>query len=272
MNLLRKIGVLVISTTVAISFTACADKVTISAESNKSGEENLEKKYVIATSTLVAPYTFTNYLGEYVGIDVDLLEAIADKQGFTYELVPMTFNNVLRALDNGEVDGAMAGITITEERKERYDFSAPYLDSGIVMGVSAARADIKSYEDLKNKRVAVVRGTLAEAFAESIQNEYGFTIESFVEFTDVYKDVLNGDSQAFFEDYTVMGYIISLGLEFRVVSDIERKGLVGFAVPKGKNPELLEKFNKGLKEVTENGEYQKIMDAYHIDSQVDFIR
>jgi len=137
MSLLKKIGVVATTFAVAIGFAACGDKVTISAENKEGHESNLEKEYIIATNTLVVPYTFKNYLDEYIGIDVDLLEAIAENQGFTYQLVPMAFDDVLHALDTGEVDGAMAGISITNERKKRYDYSEPYLQGGVVMGTAA---------------------------------------------------------------------------------------------------------------------------------------
>lgn len=266
MSLLKRITMLITAFAMVMGLAACGkDKVTISVDKTVDAEVPLEpKNYIIATNTSFAPFEFRNDLGNYVGLDIDLLNAIAEDQGFTYELMPMTFNEVLRALDAGEVDGAMAGISITEERKERYDYSEPYLEGGIVMAVDAARRDINSYEDLAGKTVAVAvaRGTEAEAFANSIKDKYDFRLVVFEEFTDVYKDVLSGNSQALFEDYPVMGYIISQGLQFKIVSDIENMSFYGFAVPKGKNPELLEKFNNGLENLKESGEYERIVSTY----------
>lgn len=263
MFFLKKVGAIALAFTIAMSFSGCGDKVTISGENMDEKEETTQtKKYVIATNISSPPFEFKNFLDDYVGIDVDLLNAIAEKQGFTYEFVPMSFNNILQALDNGEVDGAMAGIFITEERKERYDYSQPYLGSGIVLAVNASRRDINSYEDLAGKQVAVTRGTIAEEFAESIKDKYGFSIISFDEYTDTYKNVLKGNSQAIFEDNLVVGFLISYGFDLNVVSDIGQSYFYGFAVPKGKNPELIEMFNNGLNEIIESGEYEKILDAY----------
>lgn len=250
------------SIAMAMGLSACGNKVTISIDHKDDTPKT--KKYKIATNIAYPPFEYKNFLDDYVGIDVDLLEWIAEAQGFEYEFVPMTIKEVYQALDAGEVDGALAGIFITEARKERYDFSEPYLGSGIAMAVNPSKTNINSYEDLAGKRAAVTRGTIAETLAESIKDKYGFTIISFDEYTDTYKDVLQGNSQVLFEDYNVMCYIISLGLDLRVVSDIERRNFIGFAVPKGKNPELLEKFNKGLAELIESGEYQKIMGTYGI--------
>ncbi|WP_304507450.1 transporter substrate-binding domain-containing protein [Anaerotignum sp.] len=265
MSLFKRVNVLIMAFAMAIGLAACGGKkeakVTITAEGVTPTET---KNYIIATNTEFAPFEFKNTLDQYVGIDIDLLSAIAKEQGFTYELVPMTFNEMLQAVEKGEVDAAMGGISITEERKEKLDYSDPYFEGGIVMGVDAARRDINSYEDLAGKTVAVAvaLGTEAEAYARSIQDKYDFRIVTFDEFSEVYKDVLNGNSVALFEDYPVLGYIISQGMELKIVSDIERKSPYGFAVPKGENAELLEMFNKGLEDLKESGKYQEIIETY----------
>lgn len=267
MNLLRKIGIIAMSITIAMGLSACGNgnKVTISIDNKDDTPKT--KKYKIATNISSPPFEYKNFLDDYIGIDVDLLEWIAEAQGFEYEFVPMTINEVYQALDAGEVDGALARIFITEVRKERYDFSEPYLGSGIAMAVNPSRTNINSYEDLAGKRAAVTRGTIEETFAESIKDKYGFTIVSFDEYTDTYKDVLkDGTSQVLFEDDIVIDFIISQGYELRTVTQIIPKSFYGFAVPKGKNPELLEMFNKGLAEAKESGEYQKILGTYGIDN------
>ena len=267
MILFKRINVLIMAIAMGMGLTACTrtHKVTISVDNTTGQEMPAEtKKYVIATNVFFAPFEFQNDAGEYVGIDIDLLEAIAQDQGFTYELRHMTFSEVLQAVAEGQVDGALAGISITEERKEFFDYSESYFEGGIVLGTDASRRDINSYEDLAGKTVAVAvaAGTEAEAFAESIQERYGFEIVIFQEFKDVYTDVLEGNSQAFFEDYPVLGYIISQGLQFKIISDIERKSPYGFIVPKGQNPELLEMFNEGLKNLKKSGKYEEILKTY----------
>lgn len=265
MFFLKKVNVFILAFTMVMGLSACGGKVTISVD-NTSGDETPEegKKYIIATNTLFAPFEFQNKMGEYVGIDIDLLNEIAKDQGFEYELVHMTFNEMLQALAAGEVDAAMGGISVTEERKELYDYSEPYLEGGIVMAVDATQHDIKGYEDLKGKTVAVAvaLGTEAEAYAESIKDKYGFKVVTFNEFNEVYQDVLNGNSQALFEDYPVMGYLISQGVELKIVSGIEKKNPYGFAVPKGENAELLEMFNKGLENLKKSGKYDEIINTY----------
>ena len=259
----KKLNILILALAVIMSSASCSSKVKISANNTDAEKTPAEeKKYKIATTTDLAPFEFQNDFGEYVGIDIDLLKAIAIDQGFTYKLVPMTFNEILEALTNGEVDGAMAGIIITEERKKRYDFSEPYFDIGMDLATKSSRHDINRFEDLKHKTVAVLRGSQAEIFAESMKDQYGFRVEVFDEIGDVYRDVLKGNSSALFDDYPTLGYYSSQGLDIKKVTDIVGEYQYGFAVPKGESAELLEKFNKGLENMKKNGEYQKILDTY----------
>ncbi len=218
--------------------------------------------YKIATDTTFAPFEFQNDAGEYVGIDIDILAAIAADQGFKYDLSPLGFNAAVAALESNQADAVIAGMSITEERQKKYDFSAPYYDSGVVMAVSAANDTIKSYKDLAGKKVAVKTGTEGATFAESIKDANGFDLVYFDESPMMYEDVKTGNTVACFEDYPVMGYGISQGNGLKMVTDMEKGSSYGFAVLKGKNTELLKMFDEGLKNIKANGKYQEILDKY----------
>ena len=81
------------------------------------------KTYLVATDTTFAPFEFTNEAGEFVGIDVDLLAAIAADQGFTYELNSLGFDAAVAALESNQADAVIAGMSITPTRQESYDFT-----------------------------------------------------------------------------------------------------------------------------------------------------
>lgn len=223
--------------------------------------EETEKVYKIATDTTFAPFEFENDKGEMVGIDLDLLEAIAEDQGFEYELQLIGFSAAVTALEAGEVDGVIAGMSITEERAKKYDFSEPYFDSGVGMAV-LENSEIESYDDLAGKQVAAKIGTEGCAFAESIQEEYGITIAQFEDSATMYQDVLAGTSAAVFDDYPVLGYEINRGIGFKMPVEMERGSSYGFATLKDANPELVKMFDDGLKKLKENGTYEKILSTY----------
>ena len=219
------------------------------------------EKYLIATDTTFAPFEFTDGDGNFVGIDVDILAAVAEDQGFDYELQSLGFDASLTALQAGEVDGMIAGMSINDTRKETYDFSTPYYDSGVVIAVKAD-STIASYEDLAGLSVAVKNGTEGASFAESIKDQYNLTLVYYDDSAYMYEAVKTGDADACVEDYPVMGYGISQGNGLKMVGDMVQGSSYGFAVLKGQNAELLKMFNDGLANIIANGKYQEILDKY----------
>ncbi|CAK7040134.1 MAG: Glutamine-binding periplasmic protein [Enterocloster aldenensis] len=219
------------------------------------------KKYVINTDTTFAPFEFENDKGEMVGIDLDILKAIAEDQGFEYEVIPVGFSAAVTALEAGECDGVIAGMSITDERAAKYDFSEPYYDSGVGMAVLQG-SDITTYDKLKGQNVAAKIGTEGCTFAESIADQYGFEVTQFESSSDMYQAVLGGEAVACFEDYPVIGYEISRGLGLTLPTPMEKGSSYGFATLKGANPELVEMFNKGLENIKADGTYDKILSTY----------
>lgn len=256
----KKFAAMTLTLAMAFSFAACGGSDEKPAEN--AGGDAEAKTYIIATDTTFAPFEFQNDAGEYVGIDIELLAAIAEDQGFAYELQTLGFDAAVQALESGQADGVIAGMSITDARKESFDFSEPYFDSGVVMGIAAENEEIKSYEDLAGKKVAVKRGTEGMDFAESIKDQYGFETVVFDDSSAMCMDVVVGNSVACFEDYPVMGYGISQGNGLKMVTEKEQGSSYGFAVGKDQNAELLEMFNTGLANLKESGKYQEILDTY----------
>lgn len=231
----------------AALFTACSKKTT---------------EYVIATDTTFAPFEFQDANRQYVGIDIDLLAAIAADQKIAYRLEPLGFSAAVAALESNQADGVIAGMSITTERQKKYDFSTPYYDSGVVMAIRADNETIKDYSGLAGLNVAVKTGTEGATFAESIQAQYNFNLKYFEESPYMYEEVKAGGSVACFEDYPVMAYGITQGNGLKMVTGMEKGSSYGFAVLKGKNTPLLDAFNKGLANLRANGTYQRILDKY----------
>ncbi|MCC5894504.1 MAG: amino acid ABC transporter substrate-binding protein/permease [Alkalibacterium sp.] len=225
-----------------------------------------EDTYLIATDVTFAPFEFQNEEGEYVGIDVELLAAIAEDQGFDYELAPMNFSAGLQALEANQVDGMIAAMGITPEREESFNFSDPYFESGPVLAVRDDNAEITSYDDLDGKTLAVKVGTTGAEFAAELAEDYDIAISQFEDSATMYEDVLAGHSDGAIEDYPVMAYAIQQGLDLRFPEEPELGDEYGFAVNQGQNPELLEMFNAGLANVLEDGTYDEIVERYLGDS------
>lgn len=231
-------------------FTGCAKKASVD--------------YVIATDTVFRPFEFKNEAGEFVGIDVDILAAVAEDQGFTYDLQSLGWDAAIAACQAGQADGMIAGASITDERKESgWIFSDGYFDATQSFAVGKD-SDIKSLEDLKGKNVAVKNGTAGAKYAESLKDKYGFTVSVFEDSPTMYQDVLAGNSAACSEDTPIMAdNIKSKGLALRLLSGSESESApYGFAVFSPDKQELIDKFNAGLAHIKANGKYREILDKY----------
>ncbi len=220
-------------------------------------------KYVIYSDNAFAPFEFYDEESEsYIGVDMEILDAIAKDQGIEYEVKNEGFDAAMGAVQSGQADAMIAGMTINDERKKTFDFSDGYFEDGSVM-VVAADSTLSSPADLKGKLVAAKKGTTSTDYAESIKEEYGFDLTYFEDSPTMYQAVINGTAAACFEDFSVIGWAIkNEGVQLKVVGDVVNPGYYGFAVKKDTHPELIEKFNKGLANIKENGTYEKILAKY----------
>ncbi|KOY75960.1 Glutamine-binding protein / glutamine transport system permease protein [Apilactobacillus kunkeei] len=221
-----------------------------------------EKTYQIGMDVTFPPFEFANDNNKYVGIDIDLFNAIAKDQHFKINWKAASFSGLIQSVQAGQLNGMVAGMSVTPERKGSFDFSDPYYNSGVVMAVSQNSDNIKGLKDLRGKTVAVKTGTTGAQYAQSIQKKYGFKISTFDDSSNVYEDVLTGNSAACFDDEPVLKYGINQGTKLKIVTKPAAGTPVAFGVKKGTNQELLKKFNAGLAHLKKNGEYKKIIDRY----------
>ena len=222
------------------------------------------KKYVIATDTVFKPFEYTDESGAFVGIDVDILAAIAEDQGFEYELQSLGWDSAIAACQAGQADGMIAGASITDERKESgWIFSDGYYDATQCMTV-AADSEIAGFADLKGLMVGVKTGTQGAAYAESLKDEYGFEITYYEDSPTMYQAVLGGQAVACFEDTPIMKASIQEGgLALKVLDDTQNEGSpYGFAVFSADEQELVDLFNAGLANIKSNGKYDEIIAKY----------
>src|SRR5690606_30038424 len=122
-----------------------------------------DKELIVATDTAFVPFEFKQG-STYTGFDIDLWAAIAKELNLKYKLQPMDFNGIIPGLQTKNIDVALAGITIRDDRKQVIDFSDPYYESGLAILVAANEDAIKSAKDLAGKSVAVKTGTATVDF------------------------------------------------------------------------------------------------------------
>lgn len=273
---MKKLFALGMAAMMALSLAACGGAGSSSAASTTdtasseaataetSGTAASGKKWVIATDTVFKPFEYTDASGNFVGIDVDIVAAIAEDQGFEYELRSLGWDGAIAACQSGQADGMIAGASITDERKESgWMFSDGYYTATQTMTV-AENSDITGFEDLAGKTVAIKIGTQGAAYAESLKDEYGFQTQSFEDSPTMYQAVLGGQCVACFEDTPIMqASIKDGGLALKVLENTANEGGdYGFAIFSENSQELLDMFNAGLANIKANGTYDQILAKY----------
>lgn len=228
-------------------------------------ESESKKIYTIFSERFFPPF---EYLDEktniYTGFDIELLEAIAKDQGFEYELRNAKFDKALLAVDKKEADGVIAGISITESRKQKFDFSDEYFKDGQCI-VVADETIIKSLADLKGKTVACKKETEGATLAEEMMDKYHYTLNYYDEVDAMCESVANGEDAACICDFSSVSYTINKNkYSLKVISDLFDITPYGMAVKKGHNKELLRLFNTGLENIKKSGKYDELINKYHL--------
>ncbi|MCY7685457.1 MULTISPECIES: transporter substrate-binding domain-containing protein [Bacillus] len=251
---MKKSMLLIMGLIVVLVMAACGSK-------SDSGSGEGKGTYKIGIDVTYPPFEFEKG-GKTVGIDVDLINAIAKDQDFKVKLEAMDFSGIIPAMQAGQLDVGMGGMSITDERKKKVDFSDPYFDAGLTVVVKKD-SSIKSIDDLKGKKLAVKNGTTGAKFATDNADKYGYEVVQFNDSPSMFQEVSNGNADALIEDYPVITYAIAQqDLKLKTVGDRLNGDQYGISVMKGKNQDLLKKINKGLKNLKKNGEYDKIIEKY----------
>lgn len=213
---------------------------------------------VVATDTAFVPFEFKDG-DHYTGFDIEMWDAIAKELGVTYELRPMDFAGIIPALQTGQVDVALAGITIKPERQKVIDFSDGYYDSGLMLMVPAD-SEITGFEGLAGKKLAVKTGTSSSDYAE--ENFKDTEIRKFPNIDNAYLELRTGGVDAAMHDTPNVLYYIATagGGAVKAVGAQMMAHQYGIGFPKGS--ELTSKVNAVLAEMKADGRYDAIYEKW----------
>ena len=213
----------------------------------------------IGTECTYAPFTYHDESGKLVGFDVEIGEAIAAKLGVKAEFVEGKWDGLIAGLDANRYDTVINQVGITDARKQKYDFSEPYIASKAVLIVKDDNADIKGFADLKGKKSAQ---SLTSNFGK-IAEENGAELVGTDGFDQSIQLVLTGRADATINDSLSF-------LDFKkhkpdapvkIAAEQENADYSGIIIRKGE-PELLEAINKALADIKADGTYKTIADKY----------
>lgn len=202
--------------------------------------------------------TANGVIGEYDGIDMAIAKQIGEEMGKTATIESMEFDSLLIALENGQVDAVIAGMTITEERKQSVDFSTPYYKATQVMIVKEG-SDITCATDMADKKICVVQGYTGETCV----NEMGYPYEAFKKGTEAVLELVNGKCDVVVIDSATAQKYVSDNPGLVIVEDESafEAEEYGIAVKKG-NPELLNAINASIEKMLEDGTISRLAVEY----------
>lgn len=257
---------LVMLTTIVTACGGTADKGTSSQPSdNKAAEAPKTDKRIVKVGTDAAypPFEKQGPDGKPIGFEMDLMKAIAEANGWEAVIENAGWDPLFEDIKSGKRDIAISTITITEKRKQLYDFSDPYFDAYQLIMVPEG-SNVKTAQDLKDLRVSVQSGTTGAELAEKILGKGNQNLKGFDDMPSAVEELYAKRVDAVVGDDAVLRDFLKVSGKqgYKLVKDpsVEPEKY-GIMVKKG-NKELLDEINKGLKTIKENGKYDEIFKQY----------
>lgn len=215
----------------------------------------LDQTLKVGVETGFEPFSYVEGDDEK-GFDIDLWKAAAKEAGIKYKFIPMGQGEMLSALQRGEIDAALSGMTINRERKRDFDFTLPYYDTGLVILTTADNHTIRSVKHLKDKSVATKTGASAYDYVKKVKGIK--EIHAFPEIEQAYEALVNGQVDvAIFDEANAEHYMKEhLSGKVKIVGRKLTNEQYAFAFQKGNR--LVGRINNALRKLSENGTYEKL--------------
>mgnify|MGYP000251983721 CR=1 FL=1 len=235
--------------------------LVVLASSLVTGCQPQSKKVVVATDATWPPMEYVDENKNIVGFDIDLMKAIAEEAGFEVEFKNVAWDGIFAGLAVGEYDAVISSVTITDERKQEYDFSAPYINAGQITVVQVD-SDITGPDTLTGRTVGAQISTTG-AFA--MQEMEGVTLKEYDEIGLAFEDLVAGRIDAVVCDTPVAADFALQREEYKaklkIVGDSFTEEYYGILVQKG-DTDLLAMINKGLQAVQDKGLDKQFEEAW----------
>ncbi len=256
---MKKTVVFACAVAAAFLFLGCKEKI-------EKGEFTVEKgKYKVGVSVDYPPFEYYDADGKTaLGFDISLSKEISSRLGLDVQFVDTDWDGLLAGLDAGRFDVVTSGMTITEERLAKYNFSKPYVGNGQALIVAKKSSlNISSPEELTGLRVGYQSQTTSDIFMKKLQSEkkINYVPSEYDKSFNAFDDLKFGRIDAVMTDYLVAAdYFSKIKDEFRIVWTGTSDEYMGIAVSKD-NPVLLEKINGILSDMLADGTMKKLYEA-----------
>lgn len=256
---MKRFVVLALAFLFAMSVAACGQKGETVGSSGGEGST----KIMFATDASYAPMESMDK-DKIVGFDIDFLAEVMKVAGLEYEVKNTGWDTMLESVKQGtEYHVGISSISITEERKESYDFSIPYFESTNMILVKEG-SDINTALDLKDKKVAVQGSTTADILMTEIMGNGNPNLKKFESNVLAFMELENNGVDAAVADIAIVREYAknNPNTKFKTIEDKENFGseFYGLAYPKGS--ELKAQLDPAIKTILENGTYAKVYEKW----------
>jgi polar amino acid transport system substrate-binding protein len=211
-----------------------------------------QDKIVVATDATWPPMEYLDEDKNIVGFDIDLMNAIAKEAGFEVEFRNVAWDGIFAGVSAGEYDAIISSVTITDERREAYDFSEPYINAGQIV-VVAMDSEVDGPDALGGMTVGSQIGTTG---AMAMQEKGDVTVKEYDDIGLAFEDLVAGRIDAVVCDTPVAADFALQREEYKAKLKIAGEPFTdewyGIVVKKG-NSKLVEMLNDGLKKVQDKG-------------------
>ena len=245
-----------------VCFAGCGSKTATTDNSTKQESAQTPapetgKVLKMGTNAAFPPYEYKEG-DKFVGIDVDIAEALAKELGAELEVVDMEFDSIIPSVDKGEVDFGMAGMTVTDERKEMVDFTSSYA-TGIQVVIVKDGSDIKDIDSLKGKKIGTQLGTTGDTYAK---DDFGAeNVVSYGKGADAVIALNGGDVDAVIIDNEPARVFVEQNSGLKILESKYAVEDYAIAVKKG-NTALADEINAALEKLTTDGTIDNIIKKY----------
>lgn len=225
-----------------------------------SGCAKKTEKVLVATDATWPPFESINeQTKEIEGLDIDLLNAIAEEAGLEIEYVNVGFDPLLAGIAQCQYDAAISAMTITLERKEEMLFSDPYFEAGQVVTVRTDNSDISGKDSLGGKTVGAQIGTTG---AITVGDMDDVTLKTYDDVGLAFQDLMNGQIDAVVADNPLaLEYINKNSTKLKTAGEVFTEEFYGIAICKD-NTELQAKINAGLGTVKAEGLIEELIQKW----------
>lgn len=254
MKNLKKIAAIILSAALVVALAACGSSKD--SDSNKSSGK--AETLTMGTNASFPPYEYVDDNGKIVGIDAEIAQAIADKLGMKLEIKDMEFESLVPAVKAKSIDLALAGMTVTDERKQSVNFSDSY-STGVQVVIVKEGSDIKTVDDLKGKKIGVQAGTTSDTYCSEDFGEEN--VKQFSNGSLAVAALANGQVDCVVIDNEPAKNYVAANSGLKILDTEYVTEDYAIAISKD-NDELLKKVNNALKELKEDGTVDKIVGKY----------